>query len=138
MFSTIPVISTIPFILTRQWFGIQAWAYGKRWPWTPQSFTRARHAVPFYALWVGHPLCAFQDQGWQLCSYANKKIHANYPCTPPAVVASLPLLQSLRSPCCSLFAPPAAVASLPLLQSLRSPCCSRFAPPAVVASLPLL
>jgi hypothetical protein len=24
------------------------WAYGKEWPWTPYSFTRARHAQPFY------------------------------------------------------------------------------------------
>jgi hypothetical protein len=30
--------------------GIGPWAYGKGWPWTPYSFTRARHALPFYTL----------------------------------------------------------------------------------------
>jgi hypothetical protein len=25
------------------------------WPWTPLSFNRARYALPFYALRVGHP-----------------------------------------------------------------------------------
>jgi hypothetical protein len=29
---------------------VHAWAYGKGWPWTSQSFTRACHASPFYAL----------------------------------------------------------------------------------------
>jgi hypothetical protein len=31
-------------------------AYGKGWPWTPLSYTWARHAQPFYALRAGHPI----------------------------------------------------------------------------------
>jgi hypothetical protein len=34
---------------------LQSWALGKGWPRTPKSFTRARQALPFYALWAGHP-----------------------------------------------------------------------------------
>jgi hypothetical protein len=29
--------------------------YGKGYPRTDESFMRARHARPLYALWVGHP-----------------------------------------------------------------------------------
>jgi hypothetical protein len=31
-------------------FLVYSWAFGRGWPWTPQSFTRARHALPFFAL----------------------------------------------------------------------------------------
>jgi hypothetical protein len=44
------------------------WAYGKRWPWTLLAISRAHHALPFYALWVGHPekaLLLFQR--WSAC-----------------------------------------------------------------------
>jgi hypothetical protein len=37
-------------------FEKQQWAYGKGWPWTFLSSTRARHALPFYALSLGPPL----------------------------------------------------------------------------------
>jgi hypothetical protein len=30
-------------------------AYGMGWAWTPLCFSRACHALPFYALWAGHP-----------------------------------------------------------------------------------
>jgi hypothetical protein len=36
-----------------------SWAYGKGWPWTSQSFTRARHALYFYALRSGRPTAVF-------------------------------------------------------------------------------
>jgi hypothetical protein len=35
-------------------FRVHSWAYGKGWPWNPYSFTRGRHARPFYALRAGH------------------------------------------------------------------------------------
>jgi hypothetical protein len=53
IFGIILAICTIIVILIPQCF--RSWAYGKEWPWTPLSFTRACHVLPFGALWVDHP-----------------------------------------------------------------------------------
>jgi hypothetical protein len=45
---------TLPLLLPR--------AYGKR-PWTPQSITRAHHALPLYALWAATPETSV-EYGW--------------------------------------------------------------------------
>jgi hypothetical protein len=44
------------------------WVYDMGWPWTPQSFTRARHAQPFYAMQAGHP--------WNGLSFGHPKPYA--------------------------------------------------------------
>jgi hypothetical protein len=38
----------------------QSWEYGKGWPRTHLSITRARHALLFYALWAVAPETALQ------------------------------------------------------------------------------
>jgi hypothetical protein len=63
------------------------WAYGKMWPWTPLSFIHACHALPFYALRVGHPCNGLTAVSGVVCQQGGRSAAVFYPLGHPTPYA---------------------------------------------------